>query len=98
MNDLLSQSLGTPPEPTKSDNNSPLAVERDTAFYLQHFAPLDSEQLEAEVRKYRGRNPESMSKDDLHRVLALMRLHRRTTAGPPKGKAAKEPFDAAGAM
>lgn len=97
MNDLLSQSLGTPAESPKADN-SPLAPERDTAFYLQHFAPLDSDQLEAEVRKYRGRNPESMSKDDLHRVLALMRLHRRTTAGPPKGKASKEPFDAAGAM
>lgn len=92
MNDILSQSL-TPPAQVLPEI-TPTEKDRDTEFYLDYYKALDAVQIEAEVRKFQNLEPETLSKDALHRALALMRLHRRTTSGPPKGKTKAASVDA----
>lgn len=52
-------------------------------------------ELEAFIRQYMGADPEKLQNETLKQLLAAVRMHRRTTAGPPKakGKAAAAPVD-----
>lgn len=53
---------------------------------------LSPAQLEAKVRAYQGRDELTLTEEELAEICAIMRVHRRTTAGPPKSKAKSAPI------
>lgn len=59
--------------------------------FLQKAEKMTSAELEARVRSYQGRDENSLSETELAEIVACMRVHRRTTAGPPKAKAKTVP-------
>lgn len=54
---------------------------------------LSSSALEAIVLAFEGRDPHTLTRDEHITLLAVIRLHRRTTSGPsrPKGTAKQVP-------
>lgn len=56
--------------------------------YITEMKAFTAPELEAVVRSYQGKKNEELSDEALKKGLAALRLHRRTTAGPPKAKGA----------
>lgn len=78
--------------------NPPIVQQVSVDDYITRFekegkTPQD---LEAFIRRYQNVEESALSDDLVRQLLAATRLHRRTTAGPPKTKAAaakKAPLD-----
>lgn len=56
---------------------------------LKHLEDLTPEEIERRCLAYEKMNPTSLTDDQLEEVVALMSIHRRKTAGPPKPKGEK---------
>ena len=61
-------------------------IDKSVDDYITEMKALTSPELEAILRSYQGKKPEDLPDSELRKGLAALRLHRRTTAGPPKAK------------
>lgn len=56
---------------------------------LKHLETLTPDEIERRCLAFEKMKPEELGDDQLEEVVALMSIHRRKTAGPPKPKGEK---------